>query len=114
MIPNHKPHWANFGLRAYNAHSHVIRENSTNDHRAYQRSNSDGKYPTAALGHPVELGAIPRHSLDPRGVAANVMIGPFIHPKILALATFPEVDWRYLVEDQIMLPQVWILHTLLS
>ena len=89
----------------------MIRENSTNEHRAYQRSNSDGKYPMAALGHPLELGTIPRHSLAPRGVAANVMIGPFILPKILALATFPEVNWRYLVEDQIMLPQVWIAHT---
>ena len=82
-----------------------------NERRAYQRSNSDGKYPTAALGHPVELGAIPRHSLVPRGVTTNVMIGPFIHPNKLALASFPEQDWRYLVEYQIMLPQVWIAHT---
>ena len=92
----------------------MIHENSPTERRAYQRSNSDGKYPMDALGHPVELGAIPRHSLAPRGVAANVMIGPLILPNILQLGSFPEVDRRYLVEYEIMLPQVWIAHTQLS
>ena len=87
-IPNHKPHWANFGLRAYIAHSRARRDTQ----------NDEWKNILHCL-------------LTPRRVTANLVIGPFMPPNILDDLTFPEIGWRYLVEDKVVFPLVRILQT---
>ena len=85
----HRPHWAIFGLPA---HSRGRRDTCKNEQKP----------------------CILQRSLTPRSITSDTVIRPVKLPKILDLGSLPEIDWRYNVKDQIVLPYVGVSVALLA
>ena len=85
----HRPHWAIFGLLA---HSRGRRDTCKNEQKP----------------------CILQRSLTPRSITSDTVIRPVKLPKILDLGSLPEIDWRYNVKDQIVLPYVGVSVALLA